>query len=319
MPMRARWPPENWCGKRRISVGSRPTRFSMQADVLGLLLRARSSAVRDRRLADDVDDAHPRIERRVRVLEDHLHLELLLARGRRVEARERHARASTARPRRAAAGRPPAGRASTCRTGFADEPHDFAGRRPRGRRRPPRGRPPRACRAPSALPIRAATSSDFTKRFDTPRSSTSAARSASARAVAAFTSPCDQRMEAAHASGRRRRLGAHRRATAVARRGAYGAALAERAARAAARAATASCRESASAAAPRSLLRRHRVEQALRVRMRGRPSTSLARALLDDAPRVHHADASASPAITDRSCVIQISAVPVSRASFCIS
>ena len=41
MPMRARWPPENWCGKRRISVGSRPTRFSCSADVLDLLRAAR--------------------------------------------------------------------------------------------------------------------------------------------------------------------------------------------------------------------------------------------------------------------------------------
>ena len=50
----------------------------MQADVFDLL-RVADEAVHDRRLADDVDDAHPRIERRVRILEDHLHLELLLA------------------------------------------------------------------------------------------------------------------------------------------------------------------------------------------------------------------------------------------------
>ncbi len=30
MPMRARWPPENWCGYRRMSVGSSPTRFSIR-------------------------------------------------------------------------------------------------------------------------------------------------------------------------------------------------------------------------------------------------------------------------------------------------
>ncbi|MCY1312084.1 hypothetical protein D9M70_624720 [compost metagenome] len=31
MPMRARCPPENWCGKRRSTVGSMPTRTSMSS------------------------------------------------------------------------------------------------------------------------------------------------------------------------------------------------------------------------------------------------------------------------------------------------
>src|SRR6185369_16188839 len=53
--------------------------IQLQPDVLDLLPRP-ANAVNDRRLADDVDHAHPRIERRIRILEDHLHLELLRAR-----------------------------------------------------------------------------------------------------------------------------------------------------------------------------------------------------------------------------------------------
>ena len=49
------------------------------ADVFDLLLRG-DQAVNDGRFADDVDNAHPRIERCVRILEDHLHLELRAAR-----------------------------------------------------------------------------------------------------------------------------------------------------------------------------------------------------------------------------------------------
>ncbi len=90
MPMRARCPPENWCGKRRISVGSSPTRFNCRSDVLDLLFPS-DDAVCDGRLADDVDDAHPRVERRVGILEDHLHLELLLARRLALEMRQRQA------------------------------------------------------------------------------------------------------------------------------------------------------------------------------------------------------------------------------------
>ena len=66
-----------------------------------LLLAAGDEAVRDRRLADDVDDAHPRIERRVRILEDHLHLELLQRAPRPAAARRATRRASSARLRSA--------------------------------------------------------------------------------------------------------------------------------------------------------------------------------------------------------------------------
>jgi hypothetical protein len=80
MPIRARWPPENWCGKsahqRRVETDA----IHLLRDVLRCVF-AGDKAVRDRRLADDVDDAHPRVERCVRILEDHLHLELLPARG----------------------------------------------------------------------------------------------------------------------------------------------------------------------------------------------------------------------------------------------
>ena len=83
-------------------------------------------AVHHRRLAHDLRDAQPRIERRVRILEDHLHGEPLAARGVRFElgigpalpvalarARLDHAR-HHAPERRLAAAR------------FADEPDDLA-------------------------------------------------------------------------------------------------------------------------------------------------------------------------------------------------
>ena len=57
-------------------------------DVIAPLTRADES-MRDRCLPDDIDHAHPRIERRVRILEDHLQLELLASRGGGCELAER--------------------------------------------------------------------------------------------------------------------------------------------------------------------------------------------------------------------------------------
>ena len=42
-------------------------------DAVGPLLRV-ADAVDEQRLADDVEQRHPRVERRERILEDHLHL-----------------------------------------------------------------------------------------------------------------------------------------------------------------------------------------------------------------------------------------------------
>ena len=61
----------------------------------------------------------------------------------------------------------------------------------------------------------------------------------------------------------------------------------------------------------------HRVEQPARVRVPRRAKHVLRVALLDDAPGVHDTTMrSASPAITDRSRVIQSNAAPVSRDEF---
>ena len=71
--MRWRWPPENWCGKRALLLGP-------QADVPEQLvdtLARRSAAGPSRaveRFAHDRAGAHARVERRVGVLEDDLHV-----------------------------------------------------------------------------------------------------------------------------------------------------------------------------------------------------------------------------------------------------
>ena len=154
--------------QRRIEADA----IQHQADVLDLL-RAADHVVRDRRLADDVHHAHARIERRVRILEDHLHLELLPARRGGVQAARATRPARSARPPTAAAGPRPGARAWTCRSRTRRP-----ARRPRpaprrGRRCRPRGRPPPSVRRRTRCRSCAARSSDLTKRFDTPFSSTS--------------------------------------------------------------------------------------------------------------------------------------------------
>ena len=74
MPMRARWPPENWCGKRRRNDGIEPDLAHQLIDVVVDVV-AGVDAVHARRLADDLGHAHARIERRERILEHHLDLE----------------------------------------------------------------------------------------------------------------------------------------------------------------------------------------------------------------------------------------------------
>ena len=77
MPMRARWQ----CRGESDAV-------QHQSDIFNLLHTA-DDAMCDGRLADDVQHAHPWIERRIRILEDHLHLELQPTCAGRVEMRER--------------------------------------------------------------------------------------------------------------------------------------------------------------------------------------------------------------------------------------
>src|SRR5438093_1780670 len=78
-----------------------------------------------RRLPNQIDDGQPRIERRVRILEDHLHLELPLARSGTGEAREGlPAPESRARRERQEPDREPTQRRFAA-AGLADEADDL--------------------------------------------------------------------------------------------------------------------------------------------------------------------------------------------------
>ena len=72
MPMRWRCPPENSCGYREAKLGSSPTRARRDA-TLSLRSLPRQAVNLDR-LADDVADAHARIQAADRILEDNLHV-----------------------------------------------------------------------------------------------------------------------------------------------------------------------------------------------------------------------------------------------------
>ena len=178
MPMRLRWPPENWCGKRRMSDASMPTRCRMSADVVVAASR-RDQAVHHGRLADDVDDAHARVERGVRVLEDHLHGEALGAprgavvaprSGRPFQKRSPGGGLEDARDdapeRRLAAAR------------LAHQAHDLALADREVHVRRAHAPSCSATFAPSARAMRPARSRRFTKRLETPRSSSSGAAAA---------------------------------------------------------------------------------------------------------------------------------------------
>ena len=71
IPSRWRCPPENSCGYLRIWSGRRPTRANSRA-TRSVRFVARCDAVVVKRLADDLARVHARIERRIRILEDHL-------------------------------------------------------------------------------------------------------------------------------------------------------------------------------------------------------------------------------------------------------
>ncbi len=72
MPMRWRCPPENWCGYRLMYSGLSPTTSRSSCTRLRPRALGRDLGVDLVRLADDVADRHARVERGVRVLEDHL-------------------------------------------------------------------------------------------------------------------------------------------------------------------------------------------------------------------------------------------------------
>ena len=70
IPIRWRCPPENACGYLRAAPGGSPT-SSSNSGHLGAALGT-ADAVRAERLGDEIVDAHARVERRERILEDHL-------------------------------------------------------------------------------------------------------------------------------------------------------------------------------------------------------------------------------------------------------
>ena len=68
---RWRWPPDSSRGKRRATAGGRPTSSSSSATLAAALVAA-GEAVHAQRLADRRADGQARVQRRERVLEDHL-------------------------------------------------------------------------------------------------------------------------------------------------------------------------------------------------------------------------------------------------------
>ena len=101
-----------------------PDLVQHHADVFNLLFR-RNQPMDHRGLTDDVDDAHSRIERRIRILKDHLHLELCTPRRGRARCPKRLAAppALTLRRLQQADSEPSERRLAASR--FANEPHDF--------------------------------------------------------------------------------------------------------------------------------------------------------------------------------------------------
>ena len=73
MAMRCRWPPLNSCGYLRMKRGESPTRSS-SSDTFRGMSRAGDVRVRGDGFGERVVDRHARVERRVRVLENHLEI-----------------------------------------------------------------------------------------------------------------------------------------------------------------------------------------------------------------------------------------------------
>ena len=215
MPIRARWPPENWCGKRRISDPSSPTRVSCCATY------SDCSPAATRPCATG---ASPTMSTtRMRGLSDAYgswKIICILSCCRRAASGGSPASDAPCQRRSPAesGSRPTASRPSV------DLPHPDSPTSPTtSPERIARSTPSTACTissrrpAPSRLPMRAETSSDFTNRFDTRASSTSGgaavARDAARFRVRSWRRRGGERVVAAHGppvlaiggTGRRRR------------------------------------------------------------------------------------------------------------------
>jgi len=125
MPMRCRWPPENWCGVAPPIGRIEPHPPQHVVDV-GVEPAGRDQAVHPRRLADDVVDPQARVQRSERILENHLDLEHGMARL----VRRHLARIGAAIEPPALAWRQGAGddaaQGRLAAAGFADQPEDLA-------------------------------------------------------------------------------------------------------------------------------------------------------------------------------------------------
>ena len=124
---RWRWPPENWCGKRVATAGSRPTRASQSATIgrRACARVTRPCAIGPSR--DGVADAHARVERGEGVLEHRLDARRGLAAGR-AHRRARRAMRDLAAGRRQDAGEDAAERGFAA-AGFADQAQRLAAAR----------------------------------------------------------------------------------------------------------------------------------------------------------------------------------------------
>ena len=285
MPMRLRWPPENWCGKRRMRPASRPTRCEHLGDVARRARARRDEAVHDGRLADDVGDAHARIERGVRVLEDHLDREPLGARGLVLVLRDTGGPSRSARP--------------------------SLGSRMRATMRPSVDLPqPDSPTRPTTSPSRTArfTPSTRVHRRARDRRAPSAARDAAGEVERASRSACDTPRSSSRAGGAcahdsgcrqrrraRRRGGCARPGAGAAGVGGARAALAKGAARRRGRSSEGVIPGICASGRPGALRLGHRVEQPARVGMHRAVEDLVDGARLHDATGVHHADVVGQP------------------------
>jgi hypothetical protein len=74
MPIRWRWPPEIRVETDPEPTGLSPYLFHELGHAAGLVRFAGRDAVNAKRSSDDLADPHVRIERRIGILEDHLHV-----------------------------------------------------------------------------------------------------------------------------------------------------------------------------------------------------------------------------------------------------
>ena len=141
-PIRCRWPPENSCGKRLMCSAESPTRSS-RSWTRRLSSSPDGDPVQLQRVADDLADALARVQRRVGVLEDHLHLAPQRAQLAATELGQLGAAEARPSPRSASAAAGSSAPGSTCRSPTRRPGRASRPRRPRTRRRrrPARRRP----------------------------------------------------------------------------------------------------------------------------------------------------------------------------------